>query len=186
MWIEKTPLSGCFIVRADPFIDHRGIFARFFCEKELDVILEGKHIVNINFSRTKQAGSIRGMHYQTFPYAEMKFVRCMKGKIFDVAVDIRADSPTFLRWYGIELSAENMDMLFVPEGFAHGFQTLSDEAEVVYFVTEHYSKGNEGALHYCDPLIDINWPCAISDVSEKDAQHTFIDKTFRGIALKKH
>ena len=184
MWIEATPLSGCFIAHMDPFTDKRGIFARFFCERELETILMDRHIVNVNFSHTKKKGSIRGMHYQIPPCSEMKFIRCTKGKVFDVAVDIRTDSDTFLHWHGVELSEDNMLMYVIPEGFAHGFQTLSDDTDIIYFVTEFYNKEKEGALHYLDPAIDINWPHPVSDISEKDSLHPFIDEKFYGIKIE--
>ena len=183
MIVEKTPLLGCYLVNAEPFIDHRGIFSRFFCENELKSVIGNRHIVNVNFSQTKVSGTIRGMHYQYPPYAEMKLVRCIKGKIFDVAIDIRAGSDTFLEWYGVELSADNMRMLIIPEGFAHGFQTLSDDAELMYFVTEFYNKESESGIRYSDPAVGINWPHIISDISEKDASVPLIDATFYGVHL---
>jgi len=174
MQFEETPLKGCYVIRTTPFIDQRGVFARFFCEGELAQIIGDRKIVNVNFSRTLKKGSIRGMHFQRFPDAEMKFVRCIRGKVFDVAVDLRKESPTYLHWYGIELSAENMNALAIPEGFAHGFQALEDNVEIMYLVTAFYSPSCEGGLNHADPQIDIRWPLPITDVSEKDLHHPYI------------
>lgn len=171
MQFEETPLKGCFVIRATPFIDHRGVFARFFCERELKQIIGDRKIVNVNFSRTVKRGSIRGLHFQRVPDAEMKFVRCINGSVFDVAVDLRKKSPTYLHWYGVELSAKNMDMFAIPEGFAHGFQALEDNAEIIYLVTSFYSPHCEGGLNHADPQIGIRWPLPITDVSEKDLNY---------------
>lgn len=174
MKFEETPLKGCYVIVTTPFTDQRGIFARFFCESELAQVIEDRKIVNVNFSRTLKRGAIRGMHFQRFPDAEMKFVRCVKGKVFDVAVDLRKESPTYLQWYGVELSAENMNMFAIPEGFAHGFQALEDDVEIMYLVTAFYSPSCEGGLNHADPQIDIHWPLPITDVSEKDLHHPYI------------
>lgn len=174
MQFEETPLKGCYIVRTTPFVDHRGAFARFFCERELAQIIGDRKIVNVDFSRNVKKGSIRGMHFQRPPNAEMKFVRCIKGKVFDVAVDIRKESPTYLHWYSVELSAENMDMFVIPEGFAHGFQTLEDDAEILYLITAFYSPCSEGGLNYRDPKIGIRWPLPLTDISERDLHHPYI------------
>jgi dTDP-4-dehydrorhamnose 3,5-epimerase len=174
MQFEETPLQGCYVIRTTPFTDQRGVFARFFCERELAQVIEDRKIVNVNFSRTLKKGSIRGMHFQHFPDAEMKFVRCIRGRVFDVAVDLRKESPTYLHWYGVELSAENMNMLAIPEGFAHGFQALEDNVEIMYLVTAFYSPSCEGGLNHADPQIDIRWPLPITDVSEKDLHHPYI------------
>jgi len=174
MQFEETPLKGCFVIRATPFIDHRGVFARFFCERELKQVIGDRRIVNVNFSRTAKKGSIRGLHFQRFPDAEMKFVRCIKGSVFDVAVDLRKKSPTYLHWYGIELSAKNMDMFAIPEGFAHGFQALEDDVEIIYLVTSFYSPHCEGGLNHADPQIGIRWPLPITDVSGKDLRYSYL------------
>ena len=174
MQFEETPLNGCYVIRTTPFIDHRGAFARFFCEKELKQVIEDRKIVNVNYSRTTKGGSIRGMHFQRAPDAEMKFIRCIKGSVFDVAVDLRRESPTYLQWYGVELSAENMDLFVVPEGFAHGFQALEDDVEIMYLVTAFYSPHCEGGLNHADPQVGIRWPLPITDVSEKDRHHPYL------------
>jgi len=174
MQYKETPLKGCYVIQTTPFVDHRGAFARFFCSDELKELLGNRQIVNVNFSRTVKRGSIRGMHFQYPPMAEMKFVRCIKGSVFDVAVDLRKESPTYLQWYGVELSAENMDMFAIPEGFAHGFQTLEDDVEILYLVTAFYSPHCEGGLNHADPQIGIRWPLPITDVSEKDLHHPYL------------
>lgn len=181
MKIEKLELSGAAIVHAEPFVDHRGIFARFFCEKELSEIIGYRRFVNLNFSKTLIKGAVRGLHFQYPPMAEMKLVRCIRGSVYDIIVDIRKNSPTFLKWYGVELNAENMKMICIPEGFAHGFQVLEDFSEMLYLHSEFYSKEHEGALNYSDPLLAIEWPLEPTDVSEKDRTHKMIDDNFRGV-----
>ena len=114
------------------------------------------------------------MHFQRSPDAEMKFVRCVKGSVFDVTVDLRKESPTYLHWYGVELSAKNMDMVAIPEGFAHGFQALEDDAEILYLVTAFYSPNSEGGLNHADPQIGIHWPLPITDISERDLHHPYL------------
>jgi len=183
MKIEKLKLSGAAVVDAEPFVDHRGVFARFFCEKELSEIIEDRHFVNVNFSKTLKKGAIRGLHFQYPPNAEMKLVRCIRGAVYDVIVDIRENSQTFLKWYGVKLSTENMKMLCVPEGFAHGFQVLEENSEMLYLHSEFYSKEHEGALNYSDPLLAIKWPIEPTDVSERDKTHKMIGDDFRGVRL---
>lgn len=183
MKIEKLPLSGAAVIDAEPFADIRGIFARFFCEKELAELIGDRHFVNVNFSRTLKKGAIRGLHFQRPPKAEMKLVRCIRGAVYDVIVDIRKNSPTFLKWFGIELSAENMKMLCILEGFAHGFQVLEDNSEMLYLHSEFYSKEHEEALNYSDPLLEITWPLEPTDISERDKNHKMIGDDFRGVVL---
>jgi dTDP-4-dehydrorhamnose 3,5-epimerase len=174
MQYKETPLKGCYVIQTTPFVDHRGTFARFFCERELAQVIGDRKIVNVNLSRSAKKGSIRGMHFQRVPDAEMKFVRCIKGSVFDVAVDLRKGSPTYLAWYGVELSAENMNMVAIPEGFAHGFQTLEDDVEILYLVTAFYSPHSEGGLNYADPQIGIRWPLPLTDISERDLHHPYL------------
>lgn len=176
--INNTHIDGLYIVETNAFLDHRGAFARWFCEGEMKEILGNRHIKNVNFSRTVNKGSIRGMHFQKPPYAEMKMVRCIRGKILDVVVDIRKDSPTYLQHYAVELSAENMKLFVIPEGFAHGFQSLDDNSEIMYLVTEFYSPETEAGLRFSDPTLAINWPLEITDTSAKDAAHPLIADGF--------
>lgn len=183
MKLHTLSLKGVAVIEAEPFTDHRGTFARFFCADELSELLGDRQIVNVNYSRTAKKGTVRGMHFQYPPKAEMKFVRCIGGAVYDVIVDIRKDSPTFLKWHGEVLSAENMRMLCVPEGFAHGFQVLEESSEMLYLHSEFYSKEHEGALHYADPALAIDWLIESEDISERDMGHKMIDGNFRGIEL---
>jgi len=178
--ITETPLKGLYVIETNAFIDHRGAFARWFCEEELADVLGKRHIKNVNFSRTVKKGSIRGMHFQKPPHAEMKLVRCIRGRILDVVVDIRAGSPTFLEHYSVELSAENMKMFAIPEGFAHGFQSLEDDSEIIYLVTEFYSPESEAGLWFSDPALKIEWPLLVTDISEKDGKHPLMNNDFVG------
>jgi dTDP-4-dehydrorhamnose 3,5-epimerase len=181
MIIERAPLEGAAIIHAELFSDHRGTFSRFFCERELKEILGERRIVNVNFSRTRQKGAIRGLHFQYPPKEEMKLIRCIRGAVLDVIVDIRKNSPTFLQWFGIELSAENMLMLCVPEGFAHGFQVLEDESEMIYLTTELYYPEYEGGLRHSDPDLHITWPLKPTDISMKDREHGLVREGFSGV-----
>ncbi len=181
--INKTPIEGLYVVDTSAFIDNRGAFARWFCEAELVEILGNRHIKNVNFSRTVKKGSVRGMHFQKPPHAEMKLIRCIKGTVFDVAVDLRANSNTMYKWYATELSADNMKMFVIPEGFAHGFQTISDDVEMLYLHTNYYDMDSEGAIRYNDPNIGIKWPLDVAEISEKDATHPYINDYFEGIIL---
>lgn len=183
MIIENVGIEGLKLITPEPFCDERGYFSRIFCQREMASIKENLVIAQINNSFTKKKGAIRGMHFQYPPRAEIKIVRCVKGKIFDVGVDIRNGSSTFLQWHGEVLSAENQKMLVIPEGFAHGFQTLEDDCEIIYFNTAFYSKEFESAISYKDPKIGIKWPEKITVVSEKDANHPYINENFEGIKI---
>jgi len=177
----ETPLKGAYIAHLTPFVDHRGKFTRLFCEKELVEIKFKKRIVQINDSFTSKKGTVRGMHYQLPPFSETKIVKCIKGAIFDVFIDIRRESPTFLQYHSEILSEDNMKMLIIPEGFAHGFQTLEKNTEVIYFVTGFYNKDSERGIRYNDPLLNIPWSIEINDVSEKDKNYELLDRNFKGI-----
>ena len=168
MKIEPTKISGVTIIVSEPFIDERGFFNRIFCQKELEAIQPDIVIAQANHSMTKKKGTIRGIHFQYPPYAEMKIIRCIKGSIFDVAVDLQNDSPTFLQWHGEVLSAENMKALVIPKGCAHGFQSLEDDVEMIYMSTTPYSKEREGGIKCDDPRVGIQWPLPVTIISEKD------------------
>lgn len=183
MRINKLPLEGAFVTEPELVTDNRGIFARVFCQHELQSVLHGKNIVQINHSMTRQKGAIRGMHFQWPPKAEIKMVKCLHGSVFDVMVDLRQGSSTFLKWYGEILSAENMKMMYVPEGFAHGFQTVEENCELLYLHTEFYSPEHEGGVRYDDPKVGIKWPLEITDVSERDQNHQLLSRDFKGIIL---
>jgi dTDP-4-dehydrorhamnose 3,5-epimerase len=183
--IIKTKIDGLVVIEATPFIDHRGSFTRFFCADELVSVIGDRKIVQINHSRTHEKGAIRGMHFQYPPKAETKMVRCIRGGIWDVAIDLRTDSPTFLKWYAEELTPENAKMMIVPEGFAHGIQALKEDSELLYAVSEFYSPAAEGGIRYNDPKVNIQWPLQATDLSKKDQEHPLVDKNFKGIQLKK-
>lgn len=169
MIVEPTTVDGAFVIKPEPREDHRGFFARMFCAETWKKHGLNPTVNQCNASLTKKKGSIRGLHYQNAPHAEVKLVRCTKGKIFDVCVDIRPNSPTYRKWFGIELTAENHTMLYIPEGCAHGFQTLEDDSEIFYMVSAAYNKESEGGVKFDDPAIGIAWPLSMTDISEKDA-----------------
>ena len=183
MKIISTDISGLVLVETTPYADHRGEFSRLFCEKELKEIIGERKIVQINHSMTREPGTVRGMHYQKPPYAEMKMVRCIRGRVWDVAVDLRTGSPTFLKWHAEELSDENSRMMIIPEGFAHGFQTLQDNSEIIYFVTELYNSDAEQGINLKDKKIKIKWPMPIINISEKDKNIRFLDEGYKGVKL---
>ena len=181
MTFTTAPLSGAYTIDLEPFSDERGWFARFYCKNEFAQIGHTKEWVQLNQSVSYHKGTLRGMHFQYAPYRETKMVRCIIGAVYDVIIDLRADSPTFLKWFGTELSAENNRMLYIPEGFAHGFQTLSDNSALIYHHTEFYTPGSEGGLRYDDPAFSIQWPLPVTAISARDAQHPLVDKNFKGI-----
>lgn len=183
MIFNPLNLAGAFTIDVQPFQDNRGFFTRTFCEKEFSAHNLVQHFVQSNHSGTHGKGVIRGMHFQYPPFAETKLVKCVQGSIFDVVVDVRKESPTFLQWYGAELSAENKRMMYVPAGFAHGFQTLSEYSEITYMVSNFYSRENEGGVKYNDPRVGISWPLEVSLVSDKDMQIPLVDQSFKSVIL---
>ncbi len=182
MTFEPTPLGGLFVVRSTPYTDARGRFTRIFCENEFRAIRQSMHWRQANLSRTTGQGTVRGMHYQHPPMSEAKLVRCIAGHVFDVVVDIRRHSPTFLRWFGIELTAEKNAAIFIPEGFAHGFQVLGDEAELLYMHSADFSPAHDGRIRYDDARIGIAWPLAATSLSDKDAATLPLNDSFTGVA----
>ena len=183
MKIRNTKIDGLFVIENDPKIDLRGAFTRLFCEKEISTILGKRHILQINHSITRAIGAIRGLHYQIPPFAEMKMVRCLKGRVWDVALDLRKGSPTFLQWYAEALTPENAKIMVIPEGFAHGFQVMNENSEILYFHTAFYEKSAEGAVRFDDPTLSIHWPLPVTDISERDQNLPSINKQFTGIKL---
>ncbi len=171
MKFNPTNLAGAYTIDLIKKEDERGFFARFFCINEFDNEGIDRNIVQINNSLSKDTGTLRGIHYQLSPKAETKIVRCIKGSLWDVIVDLRPESPTFLQWFGETLSAENRKMMFVPKGFGHGFITLEEDTEALYLVTEFYSPENERGIRWNDPAIGIEWPIVPNVVSEKDSNH---------------
>lgn len=163
--------------------DNRGYLSRLFCSKELEVAGWRKPIAQINHTYTAMCGTVRGIHFQYPPHAEMKLVSCLRGKIWDVVVDLRSGSDTLFRWHGEELSADNCRGLIIPEGFAHGFQALTDDVELLYCHSATYHAESEAGLHPQDSILAINWPLEITELSSRDAHHPMIDHDFPGITL---
>jgi dTDP-4-dehydrorhamnose 3,5-epimerase len=183
MIFNPTPLAGAYTINVTPFEDNRGFFTRTFCEKEFAEHNLIEHFVQANHSGTKGKGVIRGMHFQHQPHSEVKLVKCVQGAIFDVIVDVRKDSPTFLKWFGAELSATNKTMMYVPAGFAHGFQSLTDYSEITYMVSNFYNKEAEGGVKYNDPTVNIQWPLPVSLVSDKDEAIAYINENFTAVTM---
>jgi dTDP-4-dehydrorhamnose 3,5-epimerase len=165
----ETKLPGAFVIDLELREDARGAFARTFCAQDFEAHGLKPTVAQCNLSFNHKAGTLRGMHYQTAPACETKLVRCTKGAIYDVIIDIRSDSPTYMQHIGVELTAENRRILYVPEMFAHGYQSLTDGAEVFYQVGEFYTPGYEGGIRYDDPAFKIEWPIPVTVISEKDA-----------------
>ena len=178
----QTPLPGLMSVQRQRVEDARGFFSRFFSAEELTEVGFAVPIAQINQTLTRRRGSVRGLNFQHPPHGEVKFVSCMQGAVLDVAVDIRRGSPTFLQWHAEELSADNGRSLLIPQGFAHGFQALTDDAQLLYLHSAPYQTGGEGALNFRDPKLAITWPLALAEISERDANHPFVDDSFVGIA----
>lgn len=179
----STHIKGVVICKRKPIVHDLGFFVRTFCCEEFVEAGLVKPIVQINQTLTRTKGSARGLHFQYPPYSEIKIVTCLKGEIFDVAVDIRRGSPTFLKWHGEVLTADNDKSLFIPEGFAHGLQTLTDNCEVLYLHTAPFMPHSEGGIHAKDPLISINWPFHITEMSGRDNNHPFLNQDFEGIEV---
>lgn len=180
MKFNKTPLGGAYTIDLEPRGDDRGFFSRLFCSEEFAQHGIESDVIQANDSFSAHKGTLRGLHYQLAPKEETKLVRCISGTIYDVIVDLRPDSPTFKQWFGAELSAENRRMMFVPRGFAHGFLTLTDNTEVIYLVSESYSKELERGLRWNDPAFNIAWPIAPTVISERDSNHPNFSMTTVG------
>ncbi len=168
MHFTETKLKGLYLVDLERREDHRGFFARAWCQHELGEQQLETQFVQANDSYNPLRGTIRGLHYQIAPYEEVKYVRCISGAVYDVSVDLRSDSPTFGQWIGVELTAHNRRMLYVPKGFAHGYLSLLDDTEVLYLVSAYYTPGAVRGLRYDDPALGITWPIPIEVVSEAD------------------
>ncbi len=168
MRFAETPLKGAFLVDVERHADRRGFFARTFCARELEAHGLNPTVAQCNLSYNERAGTVRGLHYQVPPAAETKLVSCVRGAIYDVIVDLREDSPTYLQHVGVELTATNRRALYVPERFAHGFQTLSDETDVLYLMGAFYAPGFDRGLRFDDPVLHVAWPLEVSEISEKD------------------
>lgn len=171
MIFKELDLKGVFIIEPEKKEDHRGFFARTFCSEEFRKHGLRDQFAQCNVSYSKKTGTLRGMHYQTAPYREAKLIRCTYGAIYDVMIDLRAESPTYKKWTGIKVTATHRQMLYVPEGFAHGFETLADHTEIFYQVSTPYSPQAERGIRWNDPAFGIQWPILVSVISKKDEQH---------------
>ena len=179
----QTKLPGLYIINLKPKVDDRGYFERIYCSEEFKELGLKKQINNINCSFTKKKGTIRGLHFQYPPFQETKIIICLKGSVYDVAIDIKKDSPTFLQWHGEILDGKLKQMFLIPEGFAHGFQTLEDNIELLYLHTNFYNREYEYGLNFIDPFLNISWPLEVTEISEKDKNHKFISPNFKGVEL---
>jgi dTDP-4-dehydrorhamnose 3,5-epimerase len=175
MIFHDTPIAGVHVIDLEKRGDERGFFARFYCEREFGAHGLVTHFVQINNSLSALRGTLRGMHYQLAPKAETKVVRCVRGALFDVVLDLRPGSPTFGKSFGAELSADNRRMMYVPKGFGHGFVTLTDDAEALYLVDEFYSPEHERGIRWDDPRFGIQWPVAPVVLSDKDRAYRDFD-----------
>ena len=184
MLFHPLNLSGAYVIELEPRGDERGRFIRLFCANELQKIGHVKPIVNVNYSYTQKKGAVRGMHFQYPPDAEIKIVKCLRGTIWDCIVDVRKNSPTYLQWEGVELTETNNRMIYVPEGFAHGFQALTDDVEIVYFVSNFYAPNNEAGLRFDDPALNIPWQTDVTEVSARDRAHPLLDGDFQGVSFR--
>jgi len=176
MIFNKLLLKGAYTIDLEKHVDDRGFFARYWCKKEFEELGLDANIIQINSSMSKIKGTIRGLHIQRPPKAETKIVRCIRGKIWDVIVDIRLESPTYGEWYGSELNENNRTMMYVPKGFAHGFQSLVDNVELLYLHSEFYSLEDESGLLYNDKDVAIDWPLPVSEISKRDKSHPALNK----------
>ncbi|MBN2373535.1 dTDP-4-dehydrorhamnose 3,5-epimerase [bacterium] len=171
MIFKETALKGAYIIEIEPIEDERGFFARSFCAKEFEKHGLNFHIAQCNISYNERKGTLRGMHYQTAPYEEAKLVRCTMGEIYDVIIDIRPYSATYMRWISIELTAKTRKMLYIPEGFAHGFQTLADCTEVFYQMSEFYQANSAKGIRWNYPTFGIKWPIMPPIMNDKDRSY---------------
>jgi dTDP-4-dehydrorhamnose 3,5-epimerase len=181
MIFTPAPLDGVFFIGLQPVGDSRGWFSRTYCKNEFAAIGHTKEWVQLNHSFTSKKGTVRGMHYQLPPFSEIKMVRCIAGAVLDVVIDLRKDSSTFLQYTAVELSAQNKMMIYIPEGFAHGFQCLENDCELIYHHSEFYTPGAEGGIRYDDPAIGIQWPLPVTEMSDRDKAHPLLNENFKGI-----
>ncbi|MDX1959905.1 MAG: dTDP-4-dehydrorhamnose 3,5-epimerase family protein [Leptospiraceae bacterium] len=182
--INKEFIDNVFTFKSNLIEDNRGWFNRLYCSEELNSIGIKDPIQQINHSYTKEKGTIRGMHFQEPPYSEVKILRCLKGSIFDVIIDLRKGSKTFLQSFKVKLSEDSYSSIVIPKGFAHGFQALEDNVEMIYFHTELYSKESEGGILYNDPFLNISWPLPVVNVSERDLSFKNITPEFKGLKIE--
>ena len=167
----ETKLPGAFVIEPEKKEDKRGFFTRTWCKNELGNHGLKAEIAQVNINFNKQRGTLRGMHYQAAPYGECKIIKCTRGAVFDVVIDLRKDSPTYLDWIGVELTGDNFRMLYVPENFSHGFITLEDQTEICYMVTQFYTPEAERGIRWDDPSFNIKWPLHPQVISDKDSSY---------------
>jgi dTDP-4-dehydrorhamnose 3,5-epimerase len=177
--VVRTDLADALLLERKQTADSRGFLERLYCDEELGAVLDGRSIRQINRTLTRAKGAIRGMHFQRAPHAEMKLVHCLRGIVFDVAVDLRRDSATFGRWTAVELSGDAHRTFVIPEGFAHGFQALSDDCEMLYFHTAPYHRDSEAGINPFEPRLGIAWPLPATEISDRDRSLPFIEDEVR-------
>jgi dTDP-4-dehydrorhamnose 3,5-epimerase len=180
MIFRQTPLNGAYTIELEPRGDSRGFFARQFCQKEFAEHNLVTQFVQVNNSLSESRGTLRGLHYQLAPHSETKVIRCIRGAIWDCILDLRPSSESFGRWFGSELSADNRRMMYVPKGFAHGFISLTDDAELFYFVDEFYDQSSERGILWNDAKFAIDWPIQPTVISERDRSHPRFDEGYHG------
>ncbi|MBK8505603.1 MAG: dTDP-4-dehydrorhamnose 3,5-epimerase [Saprospiraceae bacterium] len=183
MVFRETNISGLYLIDLTPFEDLRGFFSRIFCKREFSAAGLVTDFVQSNHSITNQSGSIRGLHYQRPPHMEVKLIMCVTGAVWDVVVDLRENSPTYLQHFGVQLSEFNRQMIYIPQGFAHGFQTMKDHSSLIYQHSDYYHPESENGLKYNDPALSIQWPMEVTNISIKDQNHPWIDDKFEGIRI---
>jgi dTDP-4-dehydrorhamnose 3,5-epimerase len=183
MRFHKTPLHDAHLVELERKGDDRGFFARFYCEREFAGQGLATHFVQVNNSLSAKKGTLRGLHYQLSPSAEVKIVRCLKGALWDCIADLRPDSPSYGKWFGAELNDDNRLMIYVPRGFAHAILTLSDDTEALYLVSDFYNPTAERGVRFDDPWLDIDWPIEPLEISAKDRGWPSFDPLFHGVEL---
>jgi dTDP-4-dehydrorhamnose 3,5-epimerase len=181
--ILATSIDGLHVLQRKPLGDDRGYLERLYCAEELGSLVAGKQIEQVNHTLSASRGTVRGLHFQYPPHGEIKFVHCLRGRVFDVAVDLRHRSPTFLHWHAEILDGGNFRTLVIPAGFAHGFQTLSDDCEMLYFHTAAYARDAEGGLNPRDPRLAISWPLSVAGLSPRDAGHPMLSEDFKGLIV---
>jgi dTDP-4-dehydrorhamnose 3,5-epimerase len=181
--VLTTPINGLVVLQRKPIGDDRGYLERLYCFDDLGMLASGKRIEQVNHTFTASSGTVRGLHFQYPPHEETKFVHCLRGQVFDVAVDLRQSSPTFLHWHAEILDERNFRTLVIPAGFAHGFQTLSDNCEMLYFHTAAYVREAEGGLNSRDSRLAISWPLPVSGLSPRDAGHPMLSDDFKGLTV---
>ena len=181
--VETTAISDLTVLHREPFSDHRGLLDRLFDFEATKDLVSDFSVAQVNHTVTQGRGTVRGLHFQFPPFADAKFITCLRGRVFDVAVDLRQGSPTFLDWYGIELVEADAKSVLVPQGFAHGFQLLADKCELLYVHSEHYHQEAEGGIHAEDPLLDIRWPEPILTMSTRDRGLPTVEQDWPGVEV---